>query len=108
MTIKCTKVTTRPGTDVPWHFDKSLGIATLELQKYINETYRKTGKLISDSNFVSKDGLKLTYTALWDSMESYNEYDVDPAFDEFRAKRNAYYASSGCIVGNVKLTEVQT
>lgn len=102
--IKCTRIFTRPSTDIGWHTDQPFW--TNGFANHMQTNYLDTGKCIMASNTISPDGLVRTYEAFWNSQADYDEYDVDPYLDTFWQQRNTYYSNVGVIMSDVLLEVV--
>lgn len=104
--ISITKTTTRPNTSVLWHSDPSLNIFTADFFTHLDLTYIMPGHLISQGNTFSEDGLVMTYTALWEDLTSYQQYDTDPVLQTFWDARNSYYATNGVVMSAIDVQEI--
>jgi len=89
--IKITKLTTRPNTNVLWHFDAGF-------YSHMNDTYVQPGKCILSSNAFSEDGLQMTWTSFWDTEENYNAYQADPLFTVYWNLKQEYYDTNGVVM----------
>lgn len=104
--ITCTRTFTRPTTSVLWHNDPGSPVPVVDFKDHLNVNYRATGKLIDDQFEESTDGLSKTYTAIWASLEDYNEYDTDPVFVGFWEARDIYNESVGITATPVEISEL--
>jgi hypothetical protein len=60
--------------------------------EYLNETFVKTGKMLSREAYVSSDKMSRTVITHFDSAESVDEFNADPIQQKIVADRNAYCA----------------
>jgi hypothetical protein len=89
-----TTIFTRPNTGVAFP-----RIDSVELQDYVNATYRSFPvKLISKSQTVSEDLLTLTIIQQFVDEAAAAEFDNDPARSNFLAERNAYASANGITI----------
>jgi len=95
--IKLTKTYTRPTIFIPWVAESTL--PRDEYLSHFNTAYKITGKCITENSEVSNNGLTLTYTAEWATIEDYEEYSADPILINYWAQRNEYYFENGVTVG---------
>ncbi len=103
--ILITKTTTRPSTSVPWHFETP-ELNLDNFRSHLDLTYVQPGYLISQNNEVSEDGLTLTYTAIWQDLQSYQQYDTDPVLQVFWDERDAYYAANNVVMSEIDIQQI--
>jgi hypothetical protein len=94
--IKVTKLTTRPNTNVLWHFEA--GIFDAGFYDHLQQTYKQTGKQISAANTFSEDGLQLTWTSFWNTQADYDEFQADPVLTTYWNLKQAYYDAHGVVM----------
>lgn len=86
-----TYIMTRPDESIPW-FSRS---EEVNKQFHIE---KKEGRLIFDEFELSADNLSATYTATWDTKESYQNFINSPVMINFREERSKYNQTTGCSV----------
>jgi hypothetical protein len=82
---------TRPDESTPW-FSRS---------EEVNKRFhleKREGRLIFDEFELAADKLSGTYTATWDTKESYQDFINSPPMLAFREERNNYNKLTGCTV----------
>jgi hypothetical protein len=93
-----TYIMTRPDPSVPWfsrpeEINRQFGIE------------KREGRLIFDEFEISSDGNSGTYTATWDTKESYEKFIGLPMMKSFRDERQKYNQQTGCTI--LLLSEVE-
>lgn len=73
---------TRPSPDIEFFSIRTCKDIPPEALDYFAETYKNTGKRISDARTLSDDRLTETVVEIWDSRESYLEYLCDAYIDD--------------------------
>jgi hypothetical protein len=89
-----TQTFTRPSATVKWH-ETGLGILTKDFSDYTRENFKATGKLVSDSNQVSTDGLVLVITKVFATEADKAEFLSDTTRLAYAADRDAYNTENG-------------
>ena len=92
--VKVTAVQVRPSTDIDF-FESSFNE---DINRHIIETYKNTGKLISQEVIYSDDRLTRIGVKLFDSQESREELASDAIFREDNLNRTAYNKQNGITV----------
>ena len=87
---------TKPDTNTPWHGEI---IDKTEFSERLNSAYINTNKIVSNSMELSEDALSLTFHMVFDSEESYIEYDTDPILNNFWSARAEYNTIMGIVAG---------
>lgn len=82
MAWKKVHVRTIPNSDIPFEFMSD------EVINYIKTNYDDTGKRTSFSTSSSEDGLVVTYTAVFSSEDTKNEFISDSTISTEIARRN--------------------
>lgn len=94
--FELTRTYTRPNTDTPWHGEI---IDKTEFINRLSSVYIEPKKILSNSTSISEDGLSKTFHMLFDSEESYIQYDTDPILNTFWSARAEYNTVMGIIMG---------
>lgn len=82
---------TRTDAAIPW-FSRPEGVNTqFGIEK-------REGRLIFDEFEVAGDGIFATYTATWDTKESYQQFIDMPVMDSFRKERQKYNQQTGSTI----------
>lgn len=97
--IVVTRKYTRPSADVAWHTDvPAHELLDNALMKRLKIVYIKSGKL-KMQHWNQLDDLNRVHVSVWDSQESFEQYDTDPEFNEFMRLRDAYNSAVGITIG---------
>lgn len=72
-----TRKVTRPSTELEFRNMMHETIAP-EIKSYWVSTYKETMKCMLVDVSLSDDGLEMLTTMIWDSKDSWNEYQADP------------------------------
>ena len=90
---------TRPSEDILWYNEKIDFIVELEeFRSHLNSTYVSTGKLLFQET-QAENGLTICYTGMWDSKESFDQYNTDVVLQKYWTIKDQYNASVGIIAG---------
>lgn len=76
-----TRKVTRPNTSLEFRNMLHESVTT-EVRKHWVDSYKTTGKCIIVNSTLSPDSLEMTTTMIWDSKDSWNEYQADPVMLE--------------------------
>ena len=96
---------TRPSTDIMWHTEKSDYILELEeFRNHLFATYVNTEKLLFQETQIENE-LTMCYTGMWDSKESFDQYDTDTILQKFWTIKDQYNQSVGIITGPKETSE---
>ena len=101
MGVITTRTFTRPDASIPWHFE--VIEQNQEFLKILTERYMNTEKIIH--RYVSFSDLVMTVNIYWDSIQSYNEHNADPDFQEYFRLRDAYNTALN-ITDTVEISEI--
>lgn len=99
MPISRTVTYTRPSTSVSFYPP----IRNSVIWNYITETYIDTGKIISNSDSFSPDGLTRTSVTIFDSEQSRDQYvnDTTVQSSKFVTNRRIYHDKTDILVNIV-------
>jgi hypothetical protein len=95
--IKITRTFTRPSTSISWY--QQVLIPDENFLKRWDDYYVKSGKVITWDSQLHPDQLSNTYTAIWNSLEDFHEYDHDELLDNWWNTRDEYNSSVGIQIG---------
>jgi len=100
MSIKISKVFTRPDTNIPWHFEVLSG-----------EEYANQFAAVHAANCVSitkelVDNLNIKFTSEWVSNEAYQAYIQDPILKKFWDSRDEYNTIMEIVAHATEITNV--
>ena len=68
----------RPNIEVEFFNASKCSAVTLEVKDYLDNQYKRTGKMISSDTVFTENGLESITTIVWDSRDSFLEYLCDP------------------------------
>jgi hypothetical protein len=93
--IQLTTIFTRPNRKIEFY---KLGT---DFQNYIDETYIKTGKILSKEVYISGDKMSKTTITHYASREAYEEFNSDPIHIDAIISRNLL-----CKNNNIKISRL--
>lgn len=87
---------TRPSTEVEFFNMRDSLLISENSKDHLQNSYIITGKIVSFVNELSEDTLSMSSTTIWDSKNSYNEFNSDPIIVEGVINvREQYRTSNG-------------
>jgi hypothetical protein len=101
--IMTSRTFTRPSISVPWHTEQIAD--SLLFKSRLNLDFEDTGKILSRDADISIDGLIMTVTILWDSVESMNSHFDDPRNAQYFADRIEYNNSANIVMSELTISE---
>lgn len=102
--IITTRTFTKTSNSIPWHYEQ-LNDALL-FQVRLTEDFINTGKILYKDVDISFDGLTMTVSIHWDSIESMNEHFNDPLNVIYFAERDTYNNYTNITMSDISVLEV--